>query len=303
MMSAITVSSPTLKTLQAFDLKDKTYYTTMKTIIAATLLVGYLTVVNAHTYHMGACPVVEPQQGFEMNKFLGYWYVIQKTSTGSKCVGYNYTRGDEPGSYVITQDSNHLVLGLTPLKHQYHYTGELTVPQPSIPALMEVRFPLSVAGSASHIVFATDYNTYAGIFTCQKLAFAHRQSATILSRDKELDHATLDMLHQKLKSFGVNSYDLSIVPQVDCNVGSDPVDININPDTFSKENLGKVLNKAGEKLGQGAEWVAQTGSSVYRKIVGTEPPTDQPKSYPQATVASLIPSHDNIENNEVEWIP
>lgn len=42
----------------------------MKTIIATTLLVCYLTVVNAHTYHMGACPVVEPQQGFEMNKVL-----------------------------------------------------------------------------------------------------------------------------------------------------------------------------------------------------------------------------------------
>lgn len=35
------------------------------------------------------------------------------------------------------------VSGLTPLKHEYRYTGELTVPEPSTPALMNVNFPLS----------------------------------------------------------------------------------------------------------------------------------------------------------------
>lgn len=38
----------------------------------------------------------------------------------------------------------------------------------------------------------TDYETYAGIFTCQKLGFAHRQSATLLSRSKELDKLYVD---------------------------------------------------------------------------------------------------------------
>lgn len=44
-------------------------------------------------------------------QFLGVWYVIQKTSTASKCISYNYTRGEEPGEYVITQDSDVPVLG------------------------------------------------------------------------------------------------------------------------------------------------------------------------------------------------
>lgn len=52
-------------------------------------------------------------------------------------------------------------------------------------------FP-GVAGSASYTVMATDYSTYAAIFTCQKLAFAHRRSATILSRTKELDRIYVD---------------------------------------------------------------------------------------------------------------
>lgn len=38
----------------------------------------------------------------------------------------------------------------------------------------------------------TDYETYAGIFTCQKVTFAHRQSATLLSRTRDLDKLYVD---------------------------------------------------------------------------------------------------------------
>jgi apolipoprotein D and lipocalin family protein len=38
----------------------------------------------------------------------------------------------------------------------------------------------------------TDYDNYAGIFTCQKLAFSHRQSASILSRLPNLDKMYVD---------------------------------------------------------------------------------------------------------------
>lgn len=74
---------------------------------------------------------------------LGLWYVIQKTSTASHCITYNFTKTDEPEEYELIQDSQHFVLGLTPLKHDYKYTGRLTVPDPSTPAKMIVKFPLS----------------------------------------------------------------------------------------------------------------------------------------------------------------
>lgn len=35
------------------------------------------------------------------------------------------------------------IAGLTPLKHEYHYTGELSVPEPSTAGRMQVQFPLS----------------------------------------------------------------------------------------------------------------------------------------------------------------
>lgn len=77
-------------------------------------------------------------------QFLGIWYVIQKTSTASTCIVYNYTKTDEPYVYSLEQTSQHFVLGLTPLEHTYKYTGSLTVPDPSVPAKMRATFPLSM---------------------------------------------------------------------------------------------------------------------------------------------------------------
>lgn len=51
------------------------------------------------------------------------------------------------------------------------------------------------AGDADFTVFMTDYETFAGIFTCQKLAFAHRQSATLLSRTRDLDKVYVDKVN------------------------------------------------------------------------------------------------------------
>lgn len=268
-------------------------------ILSLAFLLGCFVLVKTHTYHVGPCPIVEPMQGFQINKFLGIWYVIQKTSTASKCITYNYTRGEEPGEYILKQDSDHPVLSLTSLKNEYHYTGELTIPNPSTPALMKVRFPLSVAGSASHVVFATDYNNYAGVFTCQKLTFAHRQSATILSRNRELDKTFIDNLRQKLSDFGVNPFDLSIISQTKCSHGNNSLDITVDPSTFTSQNIGNLVRKAGEKVGDGVEWVANMGSKVYHKLTGSE---EKITSKPQETTEKNLMRHYE-ETNEVEWIP
>ncbi|XP_049878979.1 apolipoprotein D-like [Pectinophora gossypiella] len=249
-----------------------------------------------HTYHLGACPVVEPMPGFEMNKMLGVWYVIQKTSTASHCITYNFTKTLEPGQYQLEQVSQHFILGLTPLKHDYRYTGILTVPDSAVPARMKVRFPLSVAGSASYTILATDYTTYAAVFTCQKLAFAHRRSATILSRNKELDKIFLDKVRTKLSSFGVDPYDLSIISQSNCpqhpNGTTEGVNINIDPGTFSAHNIGNAVKSAGEAIGDGVEYVVDAGKKVYNKVASskedlTEAPAGAARNY----------------NADAEWLP
>lgn len=253
--------------------------------------------VVSHTYHLGACPVVEPMPGFEMNRMLGVWYVIQKTSTASHCITYNFSRTDEPGKYELEQISQHFILGLTPLKHDYRYTGILTVPDSAVPAQMRVRFPLSVAGSASYTILATDYTTYAAVFTCQKLGFAHRRSATILSREKELDKMFVDKMRLRLSSFGVDPYDLSIISQSECpklvNGTTEGVDININPDTFSSHNIGEAVRKTGGAIAEGVEYVVEAGKKVYHNVAHSKEDLTE------------TPAADGVKlpDSDAEWLP
>lgn len=241
---------------------------------------------QGHSYHLGSCPVVEPLPGFTMNRMLGEWYVIQKTSTASSCLLYNFTRGEEPGEYTIEQISQHPILGLTPVEHQYHYVGSLSVPEPSTPARMSVRFPLSVAGSASYTVFSTDYENYAGIFTCQKIAFSNRQSVSILSREKTLDKMYLDKVRARLQTFNINPYDLSIISQSNCPSNGSGYNINIDSDTFSAASAAGVIRKAGEKIGDGVEYVAEGAKKVYNKF------SDGPEK-----------RSGKVMNPDSEWLP
>ncbi|XP_032527239.2 apolipoprotein D-like [Danaus plexippus] len=265
-------------------------------LVSIYLLLALCGSAISHTYHLGACPVVEPMPGFDMNQMLGVWYVIQKTSTASHCITYNFTRTDEPGRYELEQLSQHFILGLTPLNHDYRYTGILTVPDPAVPARMKVNFPLSVAGSASYTIMATDYTNYAAIFTCQKLAFAHRRSATILSRHKELDKMYVDKMRAKLSSFGVDPYDLSIISQTECpkhpNGTSNGVNINIDPETFSSHNIGEAVRKTGTVIADGVEYVVDAGKKVYNKVTSSK--EDLTES-PDKPVRSL--------KDDAEWLP
>lgn len=146
----------------------------------------------------------------------------------------------------------------------------------------------------------TDYTNYAAMFTCQKIGFANRQSATILSRRRDLEKSRIDEIRERLSSFNVDPFDLSIVTQTGCPTGNNTLDININPNTFSAENICHVVRKAGEKIGDGVEWVAKTGSKVYHKLTGTS--SDQPpKKTESQTVAAVQGSFP--ESNDVEWIP
>ncbi|XP_028144203.1 apolipoprotein D [Diabrotica virgifera virgifera] len=262
-----------------------------KQFVAVFLVFCFTGYVEMHSYHLGACPVIEPMSGFEMDRMLGIWYVIEKTGTASNCILYNITNSDEPGQYQVEETSQHFLISLTPIKHGYHYRGTLKVVDPSVPARMTVKFPLSVAGSSSFTVFNTDYSTYAGIFTCQKLTFAHRQSATILSRTKTLDSMYINKLRGKLENAQISPYDLSIISQSNC--PKDPnagYNININDETISAHAAAEVIRKAGGKIGDGVEYISEKAKEVYHKI-SDNTGADHPKPAKQT------------QDPDAEWLP
>ncbi|XP_030755029.1 apolipoprotein D-like [Sitophilus oryzae] len=255
-----------------------------------------LAVQNAkmHSYHLGTCPTIEPQSNFNMKGMLGIWYVIEKTSTASSCIIYNITQADEPFEYTIEEISQHFLLALTPLKHGYHYRGTLKVHDPAVPAKMTVSFPLSVAGKSSFTVFMTDYDNYAGIFTCQKLTFANRQSATILSRTRTLDKMFIDKIRSRLSSSQIDPFELSLIKQIDCpKNASEGVNIKINDYSVSAKGAADVIRKAGEKIGDGVEYISGKAKDVYHKVSDkSEESSEKVKSQYSKTI-----------DPDSEWLP
>jgi len=269
-------------------------------VIASCLLLLLLVPGSyAHKYKTGECPAVEPMTDFNMKQFLGIWYAIQKTTTASTCIIYNITESNEPNEYNIEQVSQHFVLGLTPLKHEYSYTGTLNVIDRDLPAKMSVKYPFSVAGSSKFTVFATDYGTYAGIFTCQKLGFGHRQSATILSRTKSLDKIYVEKIRNKLASYNVDPFDLSIINQTGCpKDGDEGYNIHIDQDTFSAASIGNAVKKTGEAIGTGVEYTINGVKKLYNKFKG-----DSKEEVMQSGESSrLIYKAETVEH-DAEWMP
>ncbi|GJQ78060.1 hypothetical protein Trydic_g2403 [Trypoxylus dichotomus] len=256
--------------------------------IVLLVLASFIAVTVQHSYNLGECPNVTPMADFDMYKMLGTWYVIRKTSTSSSCIAYNFTSTGEPDTYEIEQISHTIVPG----KHAYHYTGELTVPNNAIPASMKVKFPLNF-GSASYTVFMTDYDNYAGIFTCQKLAGSNRQSVSIISRRRDLPVVYLEKIQNRLRNFNINPYDLSIISQKNCAEETDGRDISIDSDTFSIKSVAGVVRKAGEKLGDGIEYIASGAKKLYKEHVA-----DSKEDQNQKTRFTSSNTHP-----DAEWFP
>lgn len=119
-----------------------------------------------------------------------------------------------------------------------------------------------------------------------------------------MDRTRIDEIRERLSSFGVDPYDLSIVTQTGCPTGNRTLDINIDPHTFSAENIGHVVRKAGEKIGDGVEWLAHAGGTVYHKITGTG--NTESSTRPNSEIVANnrpVNYQPTVESNDVEWIP
>jgi len=278
-------------------------------VIAVAFVALYMTETNAHTMGLGSCPRVEPLKDFNMEKFLGEWFVIQKFATSSSCMKYNFTQGDD-GKLRLVQTRQHFILDTIGVDHIYTYTGVLTIPDTDRSARMRVKFPLNIAGEADFVVFMTDYENYAGIFTCQKILFGHTKSATILSRKSTLDKAVINQIRQKLEEDGVDPDDFSVVDQASCRTKEDSsLNVKIDDKTFSAGNVAGVVKKVGQAVGSGVDKAGEVlgsgiskASEVTSDIVESFADKDDNKKTGVKNLNALLDKA-KVQENEAEWLP
>jgi len=247
--------------------RSATSISEMRKVAVGLLLFTWLTCAQCHTYYLGSCPTVEPMTGFDMDKFLGRWYVIQKFSTASSCWTYDFVK--ENGTLKIVQGRDHVLLDTIGYDNNYRYTGTLDVPDSKRPAFMRVRFPLSLAGKADYVFFATDYDNYGAIYSCQSLLFGHRRTASILSRTKTLKPMYVTKVRSKLEAFGVDSHDFSIIDHTDCHTlnSTSPLNVEVGPNTFSATNVVSTVKEVGTVVVDGIASVAEGVGNFYNSLV------------------------------------
>lgn len=78
---------------------------------------------------------------------------------------------------------------------------------------------------------------------------------------------TLTQVRNKLASYNVDPFDLSIINQTGCpKDGEEGYNIHIDQETFSAKSIGNAVKKAGEAIGTGVEYTINGAKKVGKGV-------------------------------------
>nr|XP_040023061.1 uncharacterized protein LOC120811609 isoform X2 [Gasterosteus aculeatus aculeatus] len=176
------------------------------------LLVVLLTAAaRAQSFHRGKCPRPSVQQDFDVTKYMGTWYEIEKLPAA-------FERGTcNQATYSPLADGTVKVRNAELLSNGKRSTieGVAKVKNASQPAILGVGFFKGVP-DAPYWVLSTDYHSYSLVYSCTKYFLFHVDYAWILSRTRVLAEDVIGPLRDRLASAGVNANRLTVSNQTGC---------------------------------------------------------------------------------------
>ncbi|KAJ8375772.1 hypothetical protein SKAU_G00063520 [Synaphobranchus kaupii] len=153
----------------------------------ALLLTLLLPLVNGQVYHWGPCPDPSVQLNFDIQKYLGRWFEIQKLPTSfekGKCIDANFSVRTD-GSIKVTNSE----FRRGKVKS---IEGTAVVQDLRQPAKMGISFSYFTPYSTYWILY-TDYVNSALVYSCTDvLRLFHVDFAWILGRARILPVATIN---------------------------------------------------------------------------------------------------------------
>nr|XP_033494020.1 gamma-glutamyl hydrolase-like [Epinephelus lanceolatus] len=180
------------------------------------LFVLLLTAAAAHSqsYHPGKCPRPSVQEDFDVKRYMGTWYEIEKLPAvfeRGKCNQATYTLLADGTVKVYNQE-------LLSNGKMNSIKGIAKVKNSSQPAILGVNFFKGLPDDP-YWVLSTDYETYSLVYSCSEyLGLFHIDFAWILSRTRVLTEVVIGQLHNELASAGVNISHLIVSNQTGCDV-------------------------------------------------------------------------------------
>jgi len=177
----------------------KKHYNKMRVIFASCLLLISINQCFANWGWGGCPPQVAPMPDFDLQKYLGVWYEIERFDSsfedGLECVTANYSRLDNSTVRVINQ-------GYDPIEMEPSLAnGTAVVRDPRVPNALAVSFPFRFLGfeidfsTGNYDIYDVDYNSHVTVYSCSNFWIFHVEYGWVLSRTPELDAG----LTQKLK--------------------------------------------------------------------------------------------------------
>ncbi|XP_067205228.1 apolipoprotein D isoform X2 [Linepithema humile] len=159
------------------------------------LIVIIANAAMAQVPFLGACPNLETMQNFELDKYLGKWYEVERYFAwfefGGRCVTANYSLGENDSVKIV----NTQISLLTGVAASIEGIGRL-ISKSDDPKL-SVTFPsLPLPFDAPYWILDSDYKTYAVVWSCTNLGVFNVRNVWILTREPRPPVAVLEKSYQ-----------------------------------------------------------------------------------------------------------
>ncbi|XP_062987472.1 apolipoprotein D [Elgaria multicarinata webbii] len=179
---------------------------------ALPFLLGLLSLTQGQTFHAGKCPDPPVQEAFDVTKYMGKWYEIEKLPAyfeKGNCIQANYALKENGRVKVVNKE---LLLDGTVNQIE----GEAFPADYNDPAKLQVKFNWLMPASP-YWVISTDYENYTLVYSCTNfLRLFHVDFAWIMSRTRQLHPETVDHLKNILRSYKINTARMRPTDQMNC---------------------------------------------------------------------------------------
>ncbi|KAK2859716.1 hypothetical protein Q5P01_004336 [Channa striata] len=169
---------------------------------------------DGQTFHLGKCPQPSTEKDFNVTKYMGTWYEIEKLPAV-------FERGTcNQATYTLLGDGTVRVLNaeLLPNGQRSSIEGVAKVKDPSNPAILGVSF-FEGLPDAPYWVLSTDYHSYSLVYSCSEyLSLFYVDFAWVLARTRGLTEDIISRVHEQLAAVGVDLNRLTVSNQTGCEI-------------------------------------------------------------------------------------
>uniref|UniRef100_A0A8C2XK40 Apolipoprotein D n=1 Tax=Cyclopterus lumpus TaxID=8103 RepID=A0A8C2XK40_CYCLU len=164
---------------------------------------------HAQSFHPGRCPQPSVQEDFDVTKYMGTWYEIEKLPAVFERGKCNQATYSLLKNYMSNGKRNTI-------------QGVAKVKDSSKPAILGVSFFKGVA-DGPYWVLSTDYRSYSLVYSCTDYFLFHVDFAWILARTRVLTEDVMSRLRDTLSSAGVDVNRLAASNQTGCDRNDRPI--------------------------------------------------------------------------------